>query len=98
MWRRSSKITAALNKVPGRVLVVGHTDDQPIKSLVYRDNNELSHERAVSVANILLRGHRQRSEIDVARAPGHRNLVSPGTDPESRARNRRVEIIHLHDQ
>ncbi len=44
------KITAALNKVPGRVMVVGHTDDQAIKSLRYRDNNELSRERAVSVA------------------------------------------------
>ena len=49
--RRCSASTAALNKVPGRVLVVGHTDDQPIKSLRYQDNFELSRERAVSVVD-----------------------------------------------
>src|SRR5262249_14358923 len=27
------RVAAAVNKVPGRVLVVGHTDSQPIKSL-----------------------------------------------------------------
>ena len=43
------RLTAALNRVPGRVLVVGHTDDQPIKSLQYQDNFDLSRERAVSV-------------------------------------------------
>ena len=37
-------------------MVVGHTDDQPIKSLRYRDNYELSRERAVSVGNVLLKG------------------------------------------
>ncbi len=41
------RLTSALNKVPGRVLVVGHTDDQPIRSLRYQDNFELSRERAV---------------------------------------------------
>jgi type VI secretion system protein ImpK len=90
------RITAALNKVPGRVNVVGHTDDQPIKSLRYRDNDELSHERAVSVANVLRRG------IDIParvtwRGVGSSQPLSQGSDPESRARNRRVEIIHLRD-
>ena len=47
--RRCAAIAAALNQVPGRVLVQGHTDDQPIRSLRYRDNFELSRERAVSV-------------------------------------------------
>ena len=58
-WRRRS------NQVPGRVLVVGHTDDQPTQSLRYRDNFELSRERAVSVATIL-----QRTIDDPARSSG----------------------------
>lgn len=91
------KITAALNKVPGRVMVVGHTDDQPIKSLRYRDNNELSRERAVSVANVLLKGLDNAARL-TSRGVGSSQPLSPGTDPESRARNRRVEIIHLRDQ
>ena len=91
------KITAALNKVPGRVMVVGHTDDQPIKSLRYRDNNELSRERAVSVANVLLKGIDNSARL-TWRGVGSSQPLSPGSDPESRARNRRVEIIHLRDQ
>ena len=90
------KITEALNKVPGRVMVVGHTDDQPIKSLVYRDNNELSRERAVSVANVLLKGIDNAARL-TWRGVGSSQPLSPGSDPESRARNRRVEIIHLRD-
>ena len=43
----------ALERVPGRVLVTGHTDDQALKSFRYRDNFELSRERALSVLNIL---------------------------------------------
>jgi type VI secretion system protein ImpK len=90
------RITAALNKVPGRVMVVGHTDDQPIKSLTYRDNNELSRERAVSVASVLQRGIDSAARL-TWRGVGSSQPLSPGSDPESRARNRRVEIIHLRE-
>ncbi|HEU4939487.1 MAG TPA: type IVB secretion system protein IcmH/DotU [Vicinamibacterales bacterium] len=92
------KITEALNKVPGRVLVVGHTDDQAIKSLRYRDNNELSRERAVSVANLLLSKGLDNAARLTWRGVGSSQPLSPGSDPDSRARNRRVEIIHLRDQ
>jgi type VI secretion system protein ImpK len=51
-----ARVAAAVNQVPGRVLVVGHTDDQPIQSFRYRDNFDLSRERAVSVARLLQRG------------------------------------------
>jgi type VI secretion system protein ImpK len=85
----------ALNKVPGRVLVVGHTDDQPLKSLRYQDNFELSRERAVSVANILKRtidNHARLSSTGVgASEPRYR----PESDAENRSRNRRVEVIHM---
>ena len=54
------RIAAALNKVPGRVMVVGHTDDQPIRSL--RVPRQL---RAVARA----RGQRRDdSEEDVERS------------------------------
>ena len=90
------RIAAAINEVPGRVMVVGHTDDQPIRSLTYRDNNELSRERAVSVANVLQRTVRIPARI-TWRGVGSSQPLTPGSDPESRARNRRVEIIHLRE-
>jgi type VI secretion system protein ImpK len=89
------RITIALNQVPGRVLVVGHTDDQAVRSLRYRDNFELSRERAVSVVRVL-----QQTIDNVARfswtGVGDTQPASvPASDPANRARNRRVEIIHV---
>ena len=91
------RVAAALNKVSGRVMVVGHTDDQPIKSLRFHDNYELSRERAVSVATIL-----KQTMEDPARAAwrgvgSSEPRYQPESEPENRARNRRVEIIHLRE-
>ena len=77
-------------------MVVGHTDDQPIKSLRYRDNDELSRERAVSVANVLLRGLDNSARL-TWRGVGSTQPLVQGSDSDSRARNRRVEIIHLRE-
>jgi len=90
-------VTAALNRVPGRVQVVGHTDNQPIKSFRFSNNVELSQERAVSVANVLKRMIDNPGRISW-RGLGDSQPVSQGSDPASRARNRRVEIIHIRTQ
>ena len=39
--------------MPGRIIVIGHTDDQPLRSLRFADNSELSRARAVAVAELL---------------------------------------------
>ena len=83
--------------MPGRVIVVGHTDDQPIKSLRYRDNYELSRERAVSVANVLQRALDNPARLTLARRRFVAAAIVQESDPENRARNRRVEIIHLRE-
>jgi type VI secretion system protein ImpK len=89
------RVTTALNRVPGRVLVVGHTDDQPIKSLRYHDNFELSHERAVSVAALLQQGIDNRARLNYTGRGASEPRYRPESTPENRARNRRVEIIHV---
>jgi type VI secretion system protein ImpK len=89
------RLTGALNKVPGRVLVVGHTDDQPIKSFRYQDNFELSRERAVSVVALLQRGIDNRARLNVDGAGSSEPRYRPESDPANRSRNRRVEIIHV---
>ena len=53
------RLARALNRVPGRVRVEGHTDDQPIRSLRYRDNFQLSRERAVQCREAPGAYHRQ---------------------------------------
>jgi type VI secretion system protein ImpK len=91
------RVAAALNKVPGRVMVEGHTDDQPIRSLEFRDNFELSRERAVSVATIVKKTLTEPARLTWRGAGSSAPRYRPPSEPENRARNRRVEIIHLRE-
>ena len=85
-----SRITAALNRVPGRVLVKGHTDDEPVRPGRFRDNFDLSRQRAVNVVTILKVG------IDNAGRLQHTGVgPTEPLDPANRALNRRVEIVHV---
>jgi type VI secretion system protein ImpK len=89
------RVTSALNKVPGRVVIVGHTDDQPIKSFRYGDNFDLSRARAASVSSVLQKGIDSRARLTVNGVGASEPLYLPASDPDNRARNRRVEIIHM---
>jgi type VI secretion system protein ImpK len=89
------RLTSALNKVPGRVLVVGHTDNQPIKSFRFQDNFELSRERAVSVVTVLQKGIDNRARLSFTGVGSSQPRYRPESDPQNRSRNRRVEIIHV---
>ncbi|MFC5438021.1 type IVB secretion system protein IcmH/DotU [Rhodanobacter umsongensis] len=87
-------ITAALNQVPGRVIVVGHTDDQPVHSLKFKDNYALSAERARSVLQILGQGIDNAGRLESSGAGSSQPIATPANLPENRARNRRVEILY----
>ncbi|MDX2088593.1 MAG: OmpA family protein [Kofleriaceae bacterium] len=72
-----------------RFLVVGHTDDAPLKGSVFKDNWELSTARALNVTRTLV-----KAGMDA------KNLVPAGVgenDPiaKDRAKNRRIEIALL---
>jgi type VI secretion system protein ImpK len=83
-------ITAAINRVPGRVLIVGHTDSQPIRSVRFSDNLDLSRARATSVLGIM----RQRID-NPARLQANGVGDAQPIDRVNQARNRRVEIVHV---
>ncbi|HEY4366077.1 MAG TPA: type IVB secretion system protein IcmH/DotU [Steroidobacteraceae bacterium] len=88
-------IAAALNQVPGKVLIVGHTDDQPVRSLQFADNFELSRERAVSVANLLKKTINNFGRVEWVGVGASQPRYQPPSTAENRARNRRVEIISV---
>jgi type VI secretion system protein ImpK len=88
-------LAVAINQVPGRVLVEGHTDDQPIRLLKYRDNFELSRERALGVVKALRLGLENHARVSWTGVGSTKPLYTPASDPANRARNRRVEIIHI---
>jgi type VI secretion system protein ImpK len=91
------EIGAALNRVPGRIIVTGHTDDQPVRSFQFHDNYELSRARAQSVAQLLKKDVQDAGRIDAAGKGDSDPLYKPADLPENRARNRRVEIVHRRD-
>ena len=89
------RVAQAIDKVPGRVLVVGHTDDQPVRSLKYRDNFDLSRDRAVSVARVLQPAIANPARVEWTGVGSSQPRFKPESDPDNRARNRRVEIVHV---
>lgn len=86
------KIASVIKNIPGIVTVSGNTDNQPANSELYRSNWDLSAQRAVSVAQVMLevKGFNQ-SRLRVRGLADTAPLVKNDT-PEHRARNRRVEI------
>ena len=84
----------ALESVPGRVLVIGHTDDQPLRSFRFKDNYELSRARALQVADMLRSTVKDGSRIEAAGKGSLEPRYQPADQPANRARNRRVEIVH----
>jgi type VI secretion system protein ImpK len=88
-------ITAALNQVPGRVIVVGHTDDQPIHSLKFKDNFALSAARAKAVLAILEQGLDDPGRLESSGAGASQPIALPPNLPANRARNRRVELTYI---
>ena len=89
------RIGEALAQAKGSVLVVGHSDNQPIRSLRYPSNWHLSTARAEGVKAALAH------KVDAARmrASGKADAepVAPNDTPANRGRNRRVDIVLLPD-
>jgi len=81
------------DKYPGKqVDVVGHTDTDPIKKSKWKDNWELSAQRALSVLRYLVK--RGISEKDIqAVGCGESQPVASNSTTSGKAKNRRVEIV-----
>ena len=87
------RIGQALGEVRGEVLITGHSDNQPIRSMRYPSNWHLSAARADAVKNALA------VQVDPSRlhADGKADAEPVATNDTSanRARNRRVDIVLL---
>jgi len=95
LYQTLRAVALALNQVPGRVVIVGHTDDQPVKSLRFADNFDLSRERAIAVAQVLKPAMASFGRVEWQGVGSTQPRYQPVDTAENRARNRRVEIIHV---
>ena len=86
-----ARIAEGLKATPGTVLITGHTDNQPIRTLRFPSNWDLSQDRAKAVKALLvdsgIKAERMRAEGKADAEP-----VESNATPAGRARNRRVEI------
>jgi chemotaxis protein MotB len=87
------KVRDTLASVQGSIFVAGHTDDIPITNKRFRSNWDLSAARAVSVVHVLLKDGKITSDRIVAQGYAESRPLVANTDKESRATNRRVDII-----
>jgi type VI secretion system protein ImpK len=85
-----SRIAQALNDTPGSVLITGHTDNQPIRTVRYPSNWHLSQARADAVKAEL--GTTVKPERMRAEGRGDSEPVGDNATPQARAKNRRVVL------
>jgi type VI secretion system protein ImpK len=85
------RIGEALAQRQGKIEVIGHTDNAPIRTLRFPSNWELSKARAESVAT-LLASRVPRARIE-ANGRGEAEPLVANDTADGRARNRRVEIV-----
>ena len=87
----AAKIAATLEKEPGEIRIVGHTDSTKITTARFPSNYELSVERAKAVAALLKQGISKDERFKVE-GKGDTQPIGSNQTAEGRARNRRVEI------
>ena len=75
------------------ILVEGHTDNIPIKTVLYHDNWDLSAARAISIVRILTDEYKIAPTRLTASGKGEYFPRVTNSTPEGRAGNRRTEII-----
>ncbi len=86
------RIGEALNQVSGTVIISGHTDDRPIRTLRFPSNFHLSLQRAQSAMEILATKIKDKGRLK-AEGMADSRPISGNDTPAHRASNRRVEIL-----
>ncbi|WP_284944987.1 type VI secretion system protein TssL, long form [Acidisoma cladoniae] len=88
------RIGAALAARPGAVQVVGYTDNQPIHTIRFPSNFQLSTARAQAAASVIAGTAGPKVQID-AEGRADADPIAPNDTPEGREQNRRIEVV-LH--
>jgi type VI secretion system protein ImpK len=88
----AARIAKLLDQEKGFIKIIGHTDNEPIKSVRFPTNWHLSVERAKAVGALLKKGLAQPDRVQVD-GKGAEVPVASNASADGRAKNRRVEIL-----
>ena len=92
-----SKLGLILERYAESVIEIeGHTDNVPINSARYANNNELSSARALSVFDYFAGETNLNPAMIKHSGRGEYVPIADNSTPEGRAKNRRVEIKIYH--
>jgi len=86
------RIGDALNTEPGRVLVVGHTDNQPIRTARFPSNYQLSVARAEAAGAVIGQKMREPARL-TAEGRADQVPIANNDTAEGREANRRIEVV-----
>jgi type VI secretion system protein ImpK len=87
-------VAGTLLRFPGKVMILGHTDNVPIHTARFPNNWALSKARAEAVASIFRTVITDSTRL-VVEGRGDTEPVATNADAAERARNRRVDIVLL---
>jgi type VI secretion system protein ImpK len=92
-----SRVAQALNGEPGKIIIVGHSDNVPIRSSRFPSNMHLSLARAKSVMNSMAAAIDDTERLSAEGRADAEPIADNGTS-EGRAKNRRIEVVLIQEQ
>lgn len=87
-----SRIGQALGGEAGKIRVIGYTDDQPVRTIAFPSNAQLSTARAQAASAVVAAGVGDASRVSFEGRADAEPIASNAT-AEGRERNRRIEIV-----
>jgi type VI secretion system protein ImpK len=91
------RVATALNEEQGQVIVVGHSDNIPIRSSRFPSNMHLSLARAKSVMASMAKTMDDESRLSAEGRADAEPIADNGTR-EGRAKNRRIEVVLVQER
>ena len=86
------RISAALRNEGGSLRVIDYTDNQPVRSVQFPSNFQLSAARANAVRAIIARGVGNQARVS-AEGRAEADPIAPNITAEGREQNWRTEIV-----
>ncbi len=91
-----SRIAEALSEEDGQIIIVGHSDNVPIRSSRFPSNMALSLARAESVMRTIAGQITQPNRLK-AEGRADKEPIAPNDTADGRAKNRRIEILLMRE-